>query len=52
MFSLSINRNLPAAINLSNIGMIKVSQCSPEFTPVEKATAAELSKGDLRVATL
>ena len=32
--------------------MIKVSQCSPEFTPVESATAAELSKGDLRVATL
>ena len=32
--------------------MIKVNQCSPDFTPVESATAAELSKGDLRVATL
>ena len=33
-------------------GFIKVGKGPPELTPVEIATAAELSKGGLRVATL
>ena len=50
--NLSIDRDLNAAINIRNIGLIKVGKGIPEFTPVESATAAELSKGGLRVATL
>jgi putative transposase len=49
---LEIDRDLNAAINICNIGLIKVGKGIPEFTPVESATAAELSKGGLRVATL
>ena len=49
---LTIDRDLNAAINIRNIGIIKVGKGIPEFTPVESATAAELSKGGLRVATL
>ena len=49
---LTIDRDLNAAINIRNIGLIKVGKGIPEFTPVESATAAELSKGGLRVATL
>ena len=49
---LIMNRDLNAAINIRNIGMIKVGKGIPELTPVESATAAELSKGGLRVATL
>ncbi len=49
---LIINRDLNAAINIRNIGMIKVGKGIPELTPVESATAAELSKGGLRVVTL
>ena len=49
---LSIDRDLNAAINIRNMGLIKVGKGIPEFTPVESATAAELSKGGLRVATL
>ena len=48
----NIKRDLNAAINIRNIGMIKVGKGIPELTPVESATAAELSKGGLRVATL
>ena len=48
----SIDRVLNAAINIQNFGLIKVGQGMPEYTPVESATAAELSKGGLRVATL
>jgi putative transposase len=47
-----MDRNLNAAINIRNIGMIKVGKGIPELTPVESATTAELSKGGLRVATL
>ncbi len=47
-----MDRDLNAAKNIRNIGMIKVGKGIPEFTPVESATAAELSKGGLRVATL
>ena len=50
--NLRINRDLNAAINIRNMGLIKVGKGIPEFTPVESATAAELSKGGLRVATL
>ena len=50
--NLSIDRDLNAAINIRNIGLIKVGKGIPEFTPVESATAAELLKGGLRVATL
>ena len=49
---LEIDRDLNAAINIRNMGLIKVGRGIPEFTPVESATAAELSKGGLRVATL
>ncbi len=49
---LAIDRDLNAAINIRNIGLIKVGKGIPELTPVESATAAELSKGGLRVATL
>jgi putative transposase len=49
---LSIDRDVNAAINTRNIGLVKVGQGMPESTPVESATAAELSKGGLRVATL
>ena len=49
---LSIDRDLNAAINIRNLGLIKVGKGIPELTPVESATAAELSKGGLRVATL
>ena len=48
----SMDRDLNAAINIRNMGLIKVGKGIPEFTPVESATAAELSKGGLRVATL
>ena len=47
-----MDRDLNAAINIRNIGMIKVGKGIPELTPVESATTAELSKGGLRVATL
>ncbi len=54
---LSIDRDLNAAINILNMGLIKVGKNvgrgTPEFTPVESATAAELlNRGGLRVATL
>ena len=49
---LTMDRDLNAAINIRNIGLIKVGKGIPELTPVESATAAELSKGGLRVATL
>ena len=49
---LSIDRDLNAAINIRNMGFIKVGKVIPELTPVESATAAELLKGGLRVATL
>jgi putative transposase len=49
---LTIDRDLNASINIRNIGLIKVGKGFPEFTPVESATAVELSKGGLRVATL
>ena len=49
---LTIDRDLNAAINIRNIGLIKVGKGIPEFTPVESATAAELQSGGLRVATL
>ena len=49
---LSMDRDLNAAKNIRNIGLIKVGRGTPEFTPVESATAAELSKGGLRVVTL
>ena len=49
-------RDLNAAINLLHMGLIKVGKNvgrgAPELTPVESATAAELSKGGLRVVTL
>ena len=48
---LTMDRDLNAAINIRNIGLIKVGQGMSEFTPVESATAAELSKGGLRVVT-
>ena len=48
---LSMDRDLNAAINIRNMGLIKVGQDMSKFTPVESATAAELSKGGLRVAT-
>jgi len=40
------------SINIMKLGLMKVGKGIPEFTPVESATAAELSKGDLLVATL
>ena len=49
---LSTGRDLNAAINILRMGLVKVGQGMPEYTPVESATAAELSKGGLRVATL
>ena len=53
---LSIDRDLNAAINILHMGLIKVGKNvgsgTPELTPVESATTAELSKGGLRVATL
>ena len=48
----TMDRDLNAAINIRNMGLIKVGQGMSEFTPVESATAAELLKGGLRVATL
>ena len=50
-YGLSLNRDLNAAINVRNMGLIKVGKSIPEFTPVESAAAAELSRGGLRVAT-
>ena len=49
---LAIDRDLNAGLNIRNIGLVKVGQGMSEFTPVESATAAELSKGGLRVVTL
>ena len=49
---LSMDRDLNAAINIRNMGLIKIGQDMSEFTTVEIATAEELSKGGLRVATL
>ena len=49
---LTMDRDVNAAINIRNIGLIKIGRDTPELTPVESATAAELSKGGLRVATL
>ena len=40
----NIKRDLNAAINIRNIGMIKVGKGIPELTPVESATAAEPQK--------
>ena len=34
-----------------HLSLIKVGKSIPEFTPVESAAAAELSRGGLRVAT-
>ena len=48
---LAMDRDLNAAINIRKIGLIKVGKGISEFTPVESATAAELSKGGLRVVT-
>ena len=48
---LTMDRDLNAAINIRNIGLIKVGQGMSELTPVESATEAELLKGGLRVAT-
>ena len=48
----TMDRDLNASINILNMGIIKIGEGIPEFTPVESATAAELSKGGLRVATL
>ena len=46
---LVIDRDLNAAINIRNIGLIKVGLDRPEFTPVEIATSAELfNRRDLR----
>ena len=46
---LEIDRDLNAAINIRNIGLIKVGLDRPEFTPVEIATSAELfNRRDLR----
>ncbi|MCL5437847.1 MAG: transposase [Candidatus Thermoplasmatota archaeon] len=52
VYGLSKDRHLNASINIRNIGLIKVGRGTPEFTPVESATAAGLSKGGLRVDTL
>ncbi len=49
---LVIDRDLNAAINIRNMGLIKVGRGTPGLTPVESATAAELLKRGLRVATL
>ena len=52
----NMKHDLNAAINILHMGLIKVGKNvgrgTPELTPVESATAAELSKGGLRVATL
>ena len=52
----NIKHELNAAINILHMGLIKVGKNvgsgTPELTPVESATAAELSKGSLRIATL
>ena len=48
---LVIDRDLNAAINIRNMGLIKVGKGIPEFTPVEIATSAELfNRGGLRDA--
>ncbi len=39
---LIIDRDLNAAINIRNLGLIKVGKGIPEFTTVEIATSAEL----------
>ncbi len=39
---LEIDRDLNAASNIRNIGLIKIGKGIPEFTPVEIATSAEL----------
>ncbi|EQD81072.1 IS605 family transposase OrfB, partial [mine drainage metagenome] len=39
---LEMDRGLNAAINIRNMGLIKVGKDIPEFTPVEIATSAEL----------
>ena len=48
---LTIDRDLNAAINILHMGLIKVGKNvgrgAPELTPVESATAAELSKGEV-----
>jgi putative transposase len=54
---LTVDRDLNAAINILHMGLIKagknVGRGTPEFTPVESATAAELlNRGGLRVVTL
>ncbi len=51
-FCLTMDRELNAAINIRNIGLIKVGHGMPRFTPVDGVTAAVLSRGGLRVATL
>ena len=52
----NMEHDLNAAINILHMGLIKVGKNvgrgTPELTPVESATAAELSKGGLRVVTL
>lgn len=48
---LTIDRDLNAAINIRNMGLVKVGRGTPEFTPVEIATSAELfNRGGLRDA--
>ncbi len=48
---LIIDRDVNAAINIRNMGLIKVGRGTPEFTPVETATSAELlNRGGLRDA--
>ncbi|MEM0142664.1 MAG: transposase [Candidatus Parvarchaeum sp.] len=49
---LSMDRDMNAAINILHMGLVKVGRGTPEFTPVESATAAELQSGGLRVVTL
>ena len=52
----NMKHDLNAAINILHMGLIKVrknvGRGIPELTPVESATAAKLSKGGLRIATL
>lgn len=49
---LSMDRDLNAALNIRNMGLIKVGKGIPEYPSVESATASKLSKVGLRVAIL
>jgi putative transposase len=44
VFGLAMERGLNVAINIRNIGLIKIGHDMPEFTPVESATASEPQK--------